>query len=86
MNQVADDQVRVPAVGADDALLGVGYILDTKLSGAGLVGLVGLACAGAFLMMAALTLGRSLREGLYLSSFALDSLHQVTAAVVLLGS
>lgn len=46
---------------------------------------VGLAIAGAFLVMAALTLGRALREGLYLDNFAVDTLPYVTAAVALLG-
>jgi hypothetical protein len=44
-----------------------------------------LACAGAFLVMAALTLGRALREGLYLNNFAVETLPYVTAAVALLG-
>ena len=46
---------------------------------------VALACAGAFLVMAALTLGRALREGLYLDAFAMETLPYVTAAVALLG-
>lgn len=44
-----------------------------------------LAIAGAFLVMAALTLGRALREGLYLNNFAVETLPYVTAAVALLG-
>jgi hypothetical protein len=39
-----------------------------------------LACLGAFLLLAALTLGRALREALYLGAFPVNSLPVITAA------
>ena len=43
---------------------------------------VGIALASAFLLLAALTLARSLREAMYLGRFAVETLPYVTAAAV----